>query len=132
GRHLHLAAARRARAAQGRGCRAPGDEPRRRDRAVDAGGVARLAVAGVGPLAGLRAGTAAPQGPPRARLRAAADLRGGRYRPGAQRAEELPQAAAAFLPDPDQVPRREPSPLRTPSRARIRTERRPILPWRLR
>ena len=45
---------------------------------VDAGGAAGRAVAGIGPLAGIRAGAAALQGPPRARLRDPADLRGSR------------------------------------------------------
>ena len=44
--HLHVAAARPAHAAQGRGDRARGDEPRRRDRGADAGGAAGRAVAG--------------------------------------------------------------------------------------
>src|SRR5207237_7569300 len=71
-RHLYLAAARPARPAQSGGDRAPGDEPRRRDRALDARGAARRAVAGVGTLARVRPRAAAfsrpartgPPGPP--------------------------------------------------------------------
>ena len=88
------------------------------------------AVAGVGPLAGLRARAAALQGPPRARLRDPADLRGGDHRPRARRAEELPPAAGALLPDPDQVPRRAPAALRRHARPRVRDEGRLLLPRR--
>ena len=72
GRPLQLAADGPARAAEGRAHRARGDEPRRGARARDAGGAARGAVAGVGPLERVRPGAAALQGPPRARLRARA------------------------------------------------------------
>ena len=132
GRDLHLAAARHARAAQSGGNRAQRDEPRRRDGAGHAGGAAGRAVAGIGPLAGVRPGAAALERPPRARLRDPADLGGGDHRARARRAEELPASAGALLPDPDQVPRRAPAALRHHARARVRDEGRLLVPRRLR
>src|SRR3954470_10945663 len=105
GGHLYVAAARPAHRAQGGADRARGDESRRRPRAHHARGAARWAVAGVGPLAGVRAGALALQGSARARFRHAAHVGGGHYRSCAERAEELPAAADALLPNPDQVPR---------------------------
>ncbi len=44
------------------------------------------------------------------------DARGGHHRHRAARAEELPAAAGQLLPDPDQVPRRDPAALRRHAR----------------
>src|SRR6267142_74162 len=62
--YLHLDAARPPGRPQGRGDRARGNEPRRSDRGVHAGGAACGAVARVGTLAEVRAGAAALEGPP--------------------------------------------------------------------
>ena len=129
-RPLHLAAAGPARAAQGRAHRARGDGPRRRAGGADAGGAAGRAVAGIRALGAVRPGAAAPQGPPRARLLLRPDARGGHHRPGAARDQELPAAAGQFLPDPDQVPRRDPAALRRDARARVPDEGRLLLPRR--
>ena len=130
GRALHLAADGPARAAQGRARDPRGDEPRRRARDRDAGRAAGRALGGVRPLGPVRAGAAALQGPPRARHGAGPDARGGRDRPRAPRAQELPPAAGQLLPDPDQVPRRDPAALRRHARARVRHEGRLQLPRR--
>jgi prolyl-tRNA synthetase len=50
------------------------------------------------------------------------DARGGRHRHRTSRAQELPPAAGQPLPDPDEVPRRDPSALRRHARARVRHE----------
>ena len=47
-----------------------------------------------------------------------------------QRTQELPPAAGEFLPDPDEVPRREPAAFRRDARARIPDEGRLFLPSR--
>ncbi len=127
---LQLAADGPARVAEGRAHHPRGDEPRRCARAGDAGGTTRGAVAGVGPLARVRAGAAAPEGPPRARLRARAHPRGGDHRHRAPRSAELPPAAGQLLPDPDQVPRRGAPALRRHARARIHHEGRLLLSHR--
>ena len=132
-RHLHLAAARPARGAQGRGHRARGDEPRRRARA-------RRCRRCSPPSCGRNPAAGRQYGPELLRFKdrherdfcIRPDLRGGDHRHRAQRAEELPPAAGALLPDPDQVPRREPAALRRHARARIRDEGRLLLPRRLR
>ena len=77
-----------------------------------------------------RPGDAAHQGPPRARLLLRPDPRGGDHRHRAPRNQELPPAAAELLPDPDQVPRRDPAALRRHARPRIRHEGRLLLPRR--
>ena len=125
--HLHVDAARPARAAQGRGDRARGDEPRRRDRAADAGGAARRAVAGNRTLGQVRAGAAAPQGPAPARLHRPADVRGSDHRHRAQGDQQLQAAAGQFLPDPDEIPRRDAAALRRDALARIRDEGRVLV-----
>ena len=129
-RPLHLAADRAAGAAQGRGHRPRGNGPRRRDRTADADGAARGAVAGIRPLGAVRPRAAAPQGPPRAAVLLRPDPRGSHHRHRAPRAEELPPAAGQLLPDPDQVPRRDPPALRRDARARIHDEGRLLLPPR--
>ncbi len=54
--------------------------------------------------------------------------RGSDHRLRAQRAEELQAAAAQLLPDPDQVPRRDPPAFRRDARARVPDEGRLLLP----
>ena len=78
----------------------------------------------------VRAGAAAHQGPPRARLRRRSDPRGSDHRHRAARAQELPPAAGELLPDPDQVPRRGAAALRRDARARVHHEGRLLLPPR--
>ena len=126
-RHLHLDAAGPARDAQGRGHRARGDEPRRRDRAPDARRAAGGNVAGDRALGEIRAGAAAPQGSPRARLHRPADLRGGHHRHRAQGNQELQAAAAQPVSHPDEVSRRSPAALRRDALARIRDEGRVLV-----
>ena len=132
GGHLFVDADGAARAAQGGSHRARGNDPRRRHRAVDAGGAARRAVAGIGALDVLRAGAAAPERPARPRFRHRPHPRRGDYRHCAARAEKLSPVAAPLFPDSDQIPRRNPPPLRRHARARICHERRLFLPRRLR
>ncbi len=50
------------------------------------------------------------------------DPRGGDHRPRARRGAVLPAAADEPLPDPDQVPRRDPPPLRPDARPRVHHE----------
>ena len=79
----------------------------------------------------VRQGAAAHQGPPRARLLLRPDPRGGHHRPGARATcKQLPPAAGQPLPDPDQVPRRDPAALRPDARARVHHEGRLLLPRR--
>ena len=131
-RHLHLAAARPPRRAQGRGDPPRGDEPRRRDRGFHAGDPAGRAVAGVRSLGQVRPGAAAAQGPAPARLLRRPDPRGGDHRHRAAGAPELPPAPGALLSDPDQVPRRDPAAVRRHARPRVHDEGRLFLPRRLR
>ncbi len=105
-RHLHVDAAGPARAAQGRGDRARGNEPRRCDRAPDAGDPAGGAMAGIGALGQIRPRPASHQGPPPARLRRAADVRRGHHRHRAQGAQELQAVAGQPVSHSDQVSRR--------------------------
>ena len=63
-------------------------------------------------------------------LRDRPDPRGGDHRPRAPRTEELSPAAGQFLPDPDQVPRRDPAALRRDARPRIPDEGRLFVPRR--
>ena len=130
GRPLFLAPHGPSRPAQGRARDPRGDGSRGRPRDLDAGRPARGAVGRVRPLGAVRAGTAAVQGPPRPRHGARADPRGSHHRSCPPRAQELPPAAGQLLPDPDQVPRRDPPPLRRNARARIRHEGRLQLPRR--
>ena len=117
-------------AAQGRAHRPRGNGPRRRARAADAGGAAGRAVAGIRPLGAVRPGAAAPEGPPRSRLRHRPHARGSHHRHRAARAQELSPAAGEFLPDPDEVPRRDPPALRRDARARVHHEGRLLVPRR--
>ncbi len=115
-------AARRPRAPQGRANHPRRDGRQRRHRAPDAGDPAGRAVAGIGALGQVRSRAAAPQGPPRARLRRAADVRGGRHRHRAQGDPELQAAAGQLLSHPDQVPRRGAPALRRDALARVHHE----------
>ncbi len=132
GRHVHLAADRPAGAAQGREHRPRGNEPRRRVRSADADHAARRAVAGIRPLGQVRPGTAAHQGPPRPLVLLRPDARRSDHGHRAPGTEELPPAAGQFLPDPDQVPRRDPPALRRDACARIHDEGRVFVPPRRR
>ena len=87
----------------------------------------RRALAGERPLGALRQGAAAHQGPQRARLLLRADARGGGHRPRAPRGALLSRPAAQSVPDPDQVPRRDPPALRPHARARVHHEGRLLL-----
>ena len=89
---------------------------------LDARGAAGGAVAGVRPLAGLRQGAAALQGPPRPGLLLRPDPRGSHHRPGAPGGQLLPAAADQPLPDPDEVPGRDPAPLRPDARPGVHHE----------
>ena len=100
--------------------------------AVDARRAAGRAVAGVRPLAALRQGAAAHPRPPRARVLLRPDPRGGDHRHGAPRRAQLPSAAGQPLPDPDQVPRRDPAALRPHARPRVPDEGRLLVPRRRR
>jgi hypothetical protein len=69
-----------------------------------------------GPLGAIRPGTAAFQGPSSARIRHRPDARRSHHRCRAPRRQELPPAADSPVPDPDQVPRRNPPALRRHAR----------------
>ncbi len=127
GGNLHVAAAGRARAPQGRGDRARGDESIGRHRTADAGRATRGAVAGERPLGEIRTGAPAPQGPPRARLHRPADIGRGHHRHRAQGAQELQAAADQPVSHPDQVSRRSAAALRRDALARVRHEGRVLL-----
>jgi prolyl-tRNA synthetase len=75
----------------------------------------------------LRPGTAALQGPPSARIRHWPDTRGSHHRCRSPRREELPPTADPSLSDPEQVPRRNPPPLRRHARPRVPDEGRLLL-----
>ncbi len=126
-RHLLLPAVRLALVSQAGGDRPPRDERGGRDRARHAGDPARRALAGVRTLAALRQGAAAHPRPPRPRVLLRADPRGGGDRHRPSRRQELPAAAVQPLPDPDQVPRRDPAPLRPDARPRVPDEGRLLL-----
>ena len=79
-----------------------------------------------------RAGAAAHQGSPRTRLLPRPHARRSHHRHRAQRTQELPAAAGELLPDPDQVPRRDPAAFRRDARARIPHEGRLLVPPRRR
>ena len=88
---------------------------------------ARRAVAGNRALGEVRPAAAADQGPPRARLPVRPDARGSDHRHRAQGDPQLPAAAGQPLPDPDQVPRRDPAALRRDARARVPDEGRVLV-----
>ena len=88
---------------------------------------ARRALAGDRALGEVRPGAAAPQGPARARLPVRPHARGSDHRHRAQGHPELPPAAGQLLPDPDQVPRRDPPALRRHARARVHHEGRVLV-----
>ena len=72
---------------------------------------------------------AAPdQGPPRPRVLLRADPRGGDHRRRPAGGDLLPAAAGEPVPDPDQVPGRDPAPLRPHARPRVPDEGRLLLP----
>ena len=85
-------------------------------------GAAGGALAGVGPLGPLRQGAAPLPGSPRPGILPRADPRGGDHRSGAQRDQDVPAAPAESLPDPDEVPRRDPSPFRGDALPGVRHE----------
>ena len=84
-------------------------------------------VAGNGALGEVRTGAPAPQGPARARLHRAADVRGGHHRHRAEGAQELQAAADQPVSHPDQVPRRGAAALRRDALARVRDEGRVLV-----
>ncbi len=120
--HLQPAAARLARHQEDRGHRPRRDEPRRRRGGADAGLGAGRAVAGVGPLAGLRPGAAPLEGSQGRRVLHRPDPRGGHRRHGPARHLELPRPAAEPVPDPVEVPRREAAARRAHARPRVHHE----------
>src|SRR6185295_5026903 len=107
--NLYLDAAGPARAAQGGGGRSPRDERRRRDRAADACGATGGTVAGIRTVGAVWARAAALQGPPPARVLRRPHARGSGERRRAPGGEKLSAAAAQPVPDPDQIPRRDPA-----------------------
>ncbi len=68
-----------------------------------------------------------PRGPQGDRVRPRADGRGGGDRHGPPLGHLVAAAAVQPLPDPDEVPRRDPPPLRPPARARVPDEGRLLL-----
>jgi len=129
-RPVHLVAAGPARAAQGRARRARGDERRRRHRSADAGRAAEGAVGGDRPLGEVRRPVAEDEGPQGRLVLLRPHARGSHHRLRAQRAVQLQAAAGQFLPDPDQVPRRDPPAFRRDARARVPDEGQLLLPRR--
>ncbi len=103
----------------------PDGRPRGRpaDRAAE-GALGR--VGAVGPLH-QRRHPLPPRGPQGDRVRARADGRGGGDRHGPPLGHLVAAAAVQPLPDPDEVPRRDPPPLRPPARARVPDEGRLLL-----
>ena len=90
------------------------------------------ALAGERALGAVRQGAAAHQGPQRPRLLLRPDARGGRDRPRAARGALVPRPAEEPLPDPGEVPRRDPAALRPHARARVHHEGRLLVPRRRR
>ncbi len=120
-RRLHVHADGAAHAAKDHQHHPRGNGSRRSNRAHDACRAARRALAGVRPLGQVRPRAASLQGPPPARLRDPAHERRSDHRDRQERNHQLAPAAGESLPDPDQVPRRAPSPLRPDARPRIPT-----------
>ena len=126
-RHLQLPAAWAPLDPQGGEHRPGGDGPCRRHRDADAGGAAGRALAGVGALGALRQGTSSFQGPKGRRVLHWTDARRGGHRPGTARSQKLPADADQPLPDPGEIPRRDPAPLRPDARPRVHHEGRLLL-----
>ncbi len=101
-------------------------------RGADADRPAGRALAGERPLRGLRQGDAAHHRPPRARDALRADPRGGDHRHLPPQRAQLPRPAAQPLPDPVEVPRRDPAALRRDARPRVPDEGQLLLRPRLR
>ncbi len=99
-----------------------------RYRTADAGRAAGRVVAGVRPLGTIRPRIAALEGPPSSRdfvigpthEEVVTDIARGAD-------QELPSVAGQLLPDPDQVPRRNPSAFRRDARPRVHHERRVLV-----
>ena len=107
-------------------------DARRRDRTADAVDPAEGTVGGNRALAEVRRPVAEDQGSQGGRVLLRPDPRGSHHRLRAQRTGQLQAAAGEFLPDPDQVPRRDPPALRGDARARIPDEGRVLVPPRRR
>ncbi len=122
GRHLRLAAAGPAGAAQDLRHRARGAEPRRGDRGPDADHPAGRPVARIRPLRRLRQGDAAHPRPARPRHAVRADQRGDDHRNLPRVGALLQGPAAEPLPHPVEVPRRDPAALRRHALARVLDE----------
>ena len=90
---------------------------------------AARALGGERPLGALRRGgdPLSPEGPQGRGVLPRADGRGGRDDDGRVRRDLLPPASGDALPDPDEVPRRDPAPLRPDARARVPDVRRLLL-----
>ena len=82
----------------------------------------RGALAGIGTLGQVRLAAAAHERPPRAGLLLWSDPRGSRHRSGETRTAQLQAAAGQFLPDSDEVSRRNSPPVWRHACARIRHE----------
>ena len=121
-RPLHLAAAGDACAPKGRDGRPRRDERGRGPGSPDAGGPAGRAVGRVRTLGQLRPRAAASERPPRTRLLRRADPRGGHHRHRAARGAQLQAAPHQPVPDPDEVPRRDPPALRRDAGTRVHHE----------
>ncbi len=93
----------------------------------DARGGAVRALEGERPLGRLRQGAAALQGPGGPRVLPRPHPRRGHHRPRAAGGALLPAAPAEPLPDPGQVPRRDPPALRADARPRVLHEGRLLL-----
>ena len=81
-----------------------------------------------GPLGEVRRPVAEDQGSQGRRVLLRPDARRSDHRFRAQRAVQLQAVAGQLLPDPDQVPRRDPPALRRDARARVPDEGRVLLP----
>ena len=109
--------------------RARGDGRDGRDGSRPSDPPAERAVGGVGPLGPIRRRRhpLPSRGPQGERIRARPDRRGSRHRHGAALGHVVAAAPVQPLSDPDEVPRRDPPPLRSPSRPRIPHEGRVLV-----
>ena len=87
------------------------------------------ALGGIGPLAALRGrrDPLPPRGPQGRRVRARADGRGSRHRHGEALRHVLAAASVQPVPDPHEIPRRDPPALRPPARPRVPHEGRVLV-----
>ena len=132
GRPLLLLAARRPRPAQGRADRPRGDGSRGRVRSPFHRAAAHLALGGVRPRRHHGQEHVPPQGPQREHDGPRPHARGGRHRLPPHARLLLPPAPRHGLPDPDEVPRRDPPALRPHALQGVRHEGRLLLRPRLR